>query len=85
MTILLGTRTMPGQQHKEFRCPLCGSSYFGSSVKDGVPQHGYCKGPQELASAPPPWRGYFSHFLGCTFRWDRRHDAAVFHLPDEGN
>lgn len=67
-----------------FRCPLCGSQYFGSVVQNGVPTYGYCKGPEELA--PAPGGGYFSLRRPCTFRWDRQHDAAVARPPPtDGN
>lgn len=66
-----------------FCCPLCGSQYFTSTVHNGQPQYGHCRGPLEIAHVPG--LGSFAHFLGCTFRWDRNHDAAVSKIPEEGN
>lgn len=56
-----------------FRCPKCGSSYFRSTIVDGVTVTGHCKGR------------YLSYgvYTGCDFEWPRAEDHKVFLKEEE--
>jgi hypothetical protein len=55
--------------HGDFRCPLCGSSYFTTLGDINRPDAtGQCRGK---ATGP-------GVYAGCTFTWLRRNDAEVF-------
>lgn len=58
----------------EFTCPVCGGHWFGTNgATDDADAEGICKGP---------WRGPgLGGYLGCTFRWKRSGDSAVFRAP----
>ena len=57
-----------------FECPVCKGHHFRTSHHGTPEAEGVCKGQMSM------YRGFVS-FSGCTFRWLRSNDAAVFKQP----